>query len=196
MQLILASSSPRRSALLEQLGIDPIVRPSDVDETPRPGEAPDEYVERLARAKAAAADPDGAVVVAADTIVTIDGELLGKPRSAAEARAHLRRLSGREHEVLTGLAVRTEGAEAAGVESTRVTFAALDESDIAWYVATGEPTDKAGSYAIQGAGGLFVSEIDGSFDNVIGLPRRLLRCLVAELGVDLLHFSSRAQGSS
>lgn len=187
MNVILASSSPRRRALLEQLGIDATIQPADIDESPRPGETAPVYVERLAVEKARTVTTRSAVVIAADTIVSIDGELLGKPRNDAEARSHLRRLSGRVHDVLTGVAVAKDGEIASGIESTSVTFARLCEREIDWYVATGEPRDKAGSYAIQGAAGVFVTEIDGSFDNVIGLPRHLLRTLAADLGHDLLR---------
>lgn len=156
-----------------------MVRPADIDETPLPDETPATYVERLALAKGTAVDRAVRdVVISADTIVTIDEMLLGKPTDADDASRMLRRLSGRTHEVLTGVAVH-EGDEATSfVERTIVHFAELTDDDIAWYVGTGEPDDKAGAYAIQGRGGAFVTAIEGSYDNVIGLPRyRLLPIL-------------------
>ena len=154
------------------------VCPADIDETPRPGEAPFELVERLARGKAlavAGAAPAGELVVAADTIVAIDGELLGKPRDDAEATEMLRRLSGRTHQVATGVCLARAGLGAAGacsfVSVTDVEFYELEEERIAAYVASGEPRDKAGAYGIQGAGGrMLVRRIDGDFYNVMGLP--------------------------
>lgn len=163
------------------------VLPADIDETPHPEEeeaAP--YVERLAREKSLAVEcPPGSVVIAADTIVTIDGELLGKPRDDAHASQMLRRLSGRSHRVMTGIAVRTPDGIDTAVEVTTVHFADLDDRDIDWYVQTGEPADKAGAYAMQGRGGAFVTAIDGSHDNVIGLPRHRLRLLLRRSGVEL-----------
>ncbi len=181
---ILASGSPRRSALLRQIGIEPTIRPADIDETPRPNEAPAVYVERLAREKAAvgACEP-GAVVIAADTTVTIDGEILGKPESAGDAVAMLTRLSGRHHHVLTGIAVRTTDRTVSAVESTVVHFGDIDERDMSWYVESGEPLDKAGAYGLQGGGGAFAVGIDGSPDNVTGLPRHRLAHLLAEVGL-------------
>ncbi|MFT7474684.1 MAG: septum formation protein [Verrucomicrobiales bacterium] len=179
MHLILASGSPRRLALLEQLGLSPVVRPADIDETPLPNEMPAAHVERLALEKGAAVDAEpGDTVISADTIVTIDGALLGKPRDRAHATTMLRRLSGRTHQVMTGVAVRSNGDTTSFVETTSVHFAKLSEDDIAWYVDTGEPFDKAGAYALQGRGGAFVIGIEGSYDNVIGLPRHRLRGLV------------------
>lgn len=193
MEFILASSSPRRRSLLEQLGIDATVRPADLDETPLAGEAAEPYVERLAVAKASANAlahaQGGALVVAADTIVAIDGELLGKPVNDSEARSQLRRLSGRDHMVFTGVAVRLGDQIVSGVESTKVSFRSLSAAEIDWYIATGEPKGKAGGYAIQGAGGAFVARIDGSFDNVIGLPRVLLNSLLSEVGHNLVSLA-------
>ena len=168
--IVLASSSPRRQQLLGLLGLTPEIVPSDIDETWRNGEAPAAHAERLAREKAAAAARDGAVVVGADTIVVIGGEILGKPRDAAEARAMLGRLSGRDHDVYTAVAVAHAGALASGVGRTLVRFRALDEATIAAYVATGEPLDKAGAYGIQGRGGVFITQIRGSYSGVMGLP--------------------------
>ena len=172
-RVVLASQSPRRRDLLDLVGIRHEVRPADIDEAVRPGEPPGAYTERLAREKArviAAQEPD-AVVVAADTTVVIDDEILGKPAHAAEARAMVRRLAGRTHEVFTGIAVRrgAEAREAAGVERVLVTVRALTETEIAAYVATGEPMDKAGAYGIQGFGATIVERIDGDYFAVMGL---------------------------
>ena len=166
--LVLASGSPRRRELLAQLGIPFAVRAADVDEAPAPGERPRELVRRLAAAKAAAVD--GPLVLAADTIVEVDGALLGKPEDAEDARRMLGRLSGRSHHVHTGVAVRAGERAEIGLVTTTVTFVALAPSAVSWYLATGEPFDKAGAYAIQGAGGVFVESIQGSVSNVVGLP--------------------------
>ena len=184
MPLILASGSPRRLALLQELGLDPVVRPADIDETPQPGEAAAAYVERLAVEKGAAVaqtTEPGDVIVSADTIVVLDGTLLGKPADDADAAAMLRRLSGRTHEVMTGVAVRRGNTVDSFVETTVVHFAEMSSDEIAWYVATGEPADKAGAYGMQGRGGAFVASIEGSYDNVVGLPRHQLRPLIADL---------------
>ncbi len=191
---ILASGSPRRLQLLRELDIEPVVVPPDIDETPLPAETPHAHVERLALAKCRvvadaqksssnAADP--VVVVAADTIVSIDGQILGKPTDRAHAARHLRQLSDTTHQVMTGVAVAVDGVSVGHVEVTTVRFAALTDHEIDWYLATGEADDKAGSYAMQGRGGLFVTSIDGSYDNVIGLPRRQLSFLLSSLGVNL-----------
>ena len=177
--LILASGSPRRRALLEELGLDPKIRVPEIDETPLPGEAPAPYVERLAISKGAVVEAGtNDLVISADTIVTIDGQLLGKPVDDADAEAMLRQLSGRTHQVMTGVAVRTSDGTESFVEATTVHFAELTNADIEWYVGTGEPSDKAGAYAMQGRGGAFVTAIEGSYDNVIGLPRFRLRPLL------------------
>lgn len=179
MALILASGSPRRRALLEELGLDPIVRSPDIDETALPNEQPAAHVERLAieKGQTVSCDADD-VVISADTIVTIDGQLLGKPTDDAHAAAMLRQLSGRTHQVMTGVALRSNGEVQSFVEATTVHFAELTNADIDWYVSTGEPADKAGAYAMQGRGGAFVTAIEGSYDNVIGLPRFRLRSLL------------------
>ena len=192
--LVLASGSPRRRELLAGLGLSFAVRPPEVDETPLPGEAPEVFVRRLARAKAAASEggtpPADELVLAADTVVLLDGQLLGKPRDAAAAARMLRQIAGREHQVLTGVALRetASGRFAAGLERTAVRMAALSEEQVAWYVATGEPLDKAGSYAVQGLGALLVEEVRGNYTNVVGLPLPLLARLFEELGYDLLAF--------
>jgi septum formation protein len=186
--LILASASPRRRELLAALGLTPPVRPVDVDETPLDGEPAVDCVLRLARAKAEAGAGPGELVLAADTLVVLDGRILGKPADPEDAAVMLGQLAGRDHLVQTGVAVRNGDsfAEAAAVETTRVTIAPLTASQIADYVATGEPLDKAGAYAIQGLGALFVERIDGNYSNVVGLPLPLTRRLFAELGFDLL----------
>ncbi len=179
--LVLASGSPRRREILERLGFEFTVRPVDIDESPVSGEVPGDYVLRLARAKARAAARAGELVLAADTIVAIGGEILGKPRDAGHARVMLERLSGKEHQVHTGVALcdLERALQLAVVESTQVRFAALSAQEIDWYVATGEPLDKAGAYAVQGCGALFVEAVSGSYSSVVGLPvattYRLLR---------------------
>jgi septum formation protein len=167
----LASASPRRRELLERVGLAIEVRPADVDESAHPGEAPAAYVARIARAKAMAVTPGaGVVVVAADTTVTIDGVILAKAGSPDEATAMLRRLSGRVHQVLTGLCVRGPEAVIEEVVATAVEFVALDEATLAGYVASGEWRGKAGAYAIQGIAAALVRGVTGSVTNVIGLP--------------------------
>ena len=179
--LVLASGSPRRRQLLESLGLEIEVRPADIDETPLESESGCDCALRLAEAKARSVVREGELVLAADTVVVLEGDLLGKPGNAAEAAAMLRRLSGREHEVMTGVAVcdLSRSLRLAFVEVTKVRFAELSEAEIAWYVATGEPLDKAGAYGIQGHGSLFVDAIEGNYSNVVGLPLaptyRLLR---------------------
>ncbi len=169
-RLVLASQSPRRRELLQQLGLAVDVRPAHADEAVHPGEPPREYVLRVARDKARAVAGD--VVLAADTAVVLRGEVLGKPRDAADARRMLSALSGTAHEVLTGVCVRRTAVriETAAVVSSTVRFAKLSPSQIEWYVGTGEPLDKAGAYAVQGAGGAFVLGVEGSVSNVVGLP--------------------------
>ena len=182
--LVLASGSPRRREILERLGYSFVVRPVDIDETPMPGEAAEGYVARLAREKARADARPGEVILAADTVVALDGDLLGKPRDAAEAADMLRRLSGREHEVSTGVGVLQVDADklTTAVETTTVRFAPLKPAEIAWYVASGEPMDKAGAYAIQGLGTVFVEAIAGNYSNVVGLPVPVVYRLLAESG--------------
>jgi septum formation protein len=155
--------------------------PVDVDERRRPGESASVYVTRLAvdKASAVATTVDGQVVVGADTTVLIAGTILGKPQDPGEAAAMLRRLSGCTHEVLTGVAVRCGATCLTGVEVTRVSFAELEDDVIAWYVDTGEPLDKAGAYGAQGVGSRFVTRIEGSFTNVVGLPVPLVDRLLS-----------------
>jgi septum formation protein len=183
LRVILASQSPRRRELLTLVGIEHEVRPADVDESALPGERPAPHAERLARAKAetlARAHPD-ALVIAADTIVVIDGEILGKPRDVPHAAAMLRRLSGREHTVFTAVACARGRAVASSVEQVGVRFRPLADEEIAAYVATGEPMDKAGAYGIQGYGATIVERIDGDYFAVMGLP--LLRTVELARGL-------------
>jgi len=181
--VVLASVSPRRRQLLGLLGLAHEVAPADIDEAWRNGEPPAAHAERLAREKVAARARPGAVVIGADTIVVIEGAILGKPRDAAEARATLRRLAGRDHEVFTAVAVAYGGRTASGVTRTGVTFRALDDATIADYVATGEPLDKAGAYGIQGYGAVLVERIDGDYFTVMGLGLGLLVDLFARVGL-------------
>lgn len=202
-RLVLASASPRRRILLDQLGLRFVVRSADVDETPAPGEPAAALAVRLATAKAAAVVGRDEVAIAADTVVAVDDELLGKPVDAEDARRMLRLLSGRTHQVTTGVAVhvrpgpRPEDAPAArnpGERSatvavvTDVSFVDLPPEDIDWYVGTGEPLDKAGAYGLQGVGGHLIRGIVGSPTNVIGLPLAETAELAASLGVDLARF--------
>jgi nucleoside triphosphate pyrophosphatase len=184
-RLVLASASPRRRQLLEQLGMRFEVQPAEIDEAFRPGEHPRAYVERIARrkAEAGARRAPGAIVLAADTTVAIGERILGKPMDAIEAEMMLTALSGREHAVLTAVALG--GALGGCTVETRVHFRALSHEEIAWYVATGEPLDKAGAYAIQGAGGAWVTRIEGSASNVIGLPLVETLDLLKGVGVAL-----------
>jgi septum formation protein len=184
--LVLASASPRRAAILQALGIPFRVVVSHADETLRRGETPGDAAMRLARAKAMAVAPSESLpVVAADTIVAIGGEMLGKPGSADDAARMLRVLAGREHQVLTGLCLVHKGQERTAVETTRVRFHDMTDAEILWYVATGEPMDKAGGYHIDGRAALFIVSVDGSPSNVAGLPVRLLYALAREMGIDL-----------
>jgi len=163
------------------------VRSADVDEALRDGESPFDAAERLARAKAVAVRevaPD-ALVVAADTLVVLEGAALGKPADRADARRMLSALAGRTHDVVTGVACARGGRVVSGRETTRVVFAPMSRAEIAAYAATGEPDDKAGAYAVQGIGSLFVERVEGSPSNVVGLPVRLLYRLASELGVVL-----------
>jgi septum formation protein len=184
-QLVLASRSPRRRELLASLGLLLDVRPADADESVRPGEAARDYVVRVARAKARAVD--GEVVLGADTSVVLRGEVLGKPADEADARRMLAALSGTTHEVLTAVCVRrpADGLELELVASTAVRFAPLGPAEIAWYVRTGEPLDKAGAYAIQGRGALFVLSVEGSVSNVVGLPLAETAALLRRAGLPL-----------
>jgi septum formation protein len=181
--VVLASGSPRRRDLLALLGLAFDVAPTEIDESWRNGELPAVHAERLAREKAAAARRAGSVTIAADTIVVVDGDILGKPRDRAEAAAMLRRLGGREHVVHTAIAVAFGGRMASGVEATRVWFRTLDEPTIEAYIATGEPLDKAGAYGIQGFGAVLVERIEGDYFTVMGLGLARLVDLLGEAGL-------------
>ena len=168
--LILASSSPRRAELLRAAGINFTVRAANIDETIRPNELPRDYVVRLSREKARAVAHENELTLGADTTVVINGEIAGKPTDAEDAGRMLRALSGRWHEVLTGVTLARADQILSAIASTRVKFAQLSDAEINWYVSTGEPMDKAGAYAIQGYASLFVERIEGSYSNVVGLP--------------------------
>jgi septum formation protein len=180
--LILASRSPRRSELLTAAGISFEVLSADIDETPRANESPSAYVERLAveKARAVLALRPESRVLGADTTVTIDGEILGKPENDVDARRMLRLLSGRVHDVHTGIALLSAGRFRSGIATTRVWFDVMTDEDISWYVATGEPVDRAGAYAIQGFASRFIPRIDGSYSNVVGLPVALVSSILKE----------------
>ena len=181
--VVLASASPRRRELLTLIGIPHEVRPANIDESSRSGETPVAQVERLAREKALAIHAPGAVTIGSDTIVVVDGEVLGKPRDREHARSMLTRLSGRSHLVLTAVAVRWRGELRSAVEQVSVTFRALKDPEIEQYIDTGEPMDKAGAYGIQGYGATIVDRVDGDYFSVMGLPLNRLVRLLRELGV-------------
>ncbi len=183
MSLILASASPRRRELLALLDLPFGVITADIDETPLPNETPIPYTLRLAEAKARAVlqlCPES-TVIGADTTVTIDGELLGKPRDAADATRMLQLLRNRTHQVTTGVAVLTATATLTAAETTHVTMASVPDDAIAAYIATGEPMDKAGAYAIQGRAARWIPRIEGDYTNVVGLPLARLHALLGEL---------------
>ena len=189
-RLILASASPRRADLLRAAGMAFDVMPAGVDETLVPGETPHAHVRRLAEAKARAVSSRAGdrPVLAADTVVVVEGEVLGKPVNDADAARMLRRLSARTHQVMTGVCLSGVAAEAGRdvrteVAVTVVEFAGLSEAEIAWYVESGEPADKAGAYAIQGLASRFVARIDGSYSNVVGLPVALIYDLCKRGGI-------------
>jgi septum formation protein len=187
--LILASASPRRAELLAAAGIPFDVRPARIDESVRSGEDAAAYASRVAAEKAQAvhAHSDSRPVLAADTVVVIDGQILGKPANVDDAKRMLQLLSGRTHEVLTAVVLINGPGRAflsqTGVEVTRVEFAPLDRGEIDWYVATGEPLDKAGGYAIQGLASRFVRRIEGSYSNVVGLPVSLVYAMCSRAGI-------------
>jgi septum formation protein len=202
VRLILASASPRRAELLRTAGFEFDIVAVAVDEMVRDGESPAAYVRRLAADKSASATRvvganlgrpraeqapplragvpgDNAIILGADTTVVVDGEILGKPRDAGDAAAMLWRLSGRRHEVLTGVSLRRAAYEVGRVETSAVYFAALSADDVAWYIASGEWRDKAGAYAIQGLASRFIPRIEGSYSNIVGLPVACIHELVA-----------------
>jgi septum formation protein len=190
--IILASNSPRRKDLLRQIGVDFCADPADVDERIFPGESPEGYAVRVAldKARVAAARNGNGIVIAADTIVVLDDEILGKPADAADAERMLMMLSGKVHCVITGLAVMdaATGKSLSRTSITRVWFRSLAPSEIISYVATGEPLDKAGAYGIQERGALLVDKIDGCYFNVVGLPLSLLGELLRAFGVDVFKW--------
>ncbi len=188
--IILASSSPRRRELLRQIGLTFSTDPADIDEGRLPGESPEESAVRIARDKArvtASRKAEG-IVIGADTIVVLDDAVLGKPKDARDAERMLSMLSGRVHQVITGVAVieAQSGRNAVRASITRVWFRKLSPQEIASYVAGGEPLDKAGAYGIQGKGALLVSKIEGCYSNVVGLPLALLAEMLTEFDVRLL----------
>jgi septum formation protein len=187
MKLILASASPRRADILRSAGLPFFVLSSAVDETPVPTESPQDLVRRLALAKAelvAARALGPAIVIAADTVVVLEGAILGKPRTSEDARQMLEKLSGRTHSVMTGVTlIRLPDVERREfIETTQVHFASISNEEIVKYLSSGEPFDKAGAYAIQGLGGRFIPRIDGCYFNVVGLPLSRLCKELAELG--------------
>jgi septum formation protein len=196
MRLILGSASPRRAELLRSAGYVFEIRAADVDEGVQPGEPAEAYVRRLALEKSAAVatleqagaaqqpgslqTDDDLLVLAADTAVVVDGVIMGKPADDREAAEMLGRLSGRAHEVLTGVSLRRRGRESGRVEHTRVWMTRLSPDELAWYVASGDGRDKAGGYAIQGLASRFIDRIEGSYSNVVGLPVALVHRLIKE----------------
>jgi septum formation protein len=185
VRLVLASASPRRAELLGSAGFRFDIDPADVDERQRHGEGVEQYVTRLAvdKASSVASRHPSAAVLGADTAVVVGDHLLGKPSDDDEAAWMLRELSGREHVVLTGLAIMAAGRVVSAVDRSVVRFARLSADEIDWYVASGEPRDKAGAYAIQGLASRFVEAVEGSYSNVVGLPVALFYRLVRDLGV-------------
>jgi septum formation protein len=191
--LVLASASPRRQELLRNAGIAFEVQPADIQEKQMPGEAAKTCAERLAREKALAVanQRPNDCILGADTVVVIDGQLLGKPRDAADAMRVLRILSGRKHDVITGVCLVSNGETRIASETTLVTFSEITEKEIADYIATGEPMDKAGAYAIQGMASRWIPRIEGDYSNVVGLPVALVWRMLQEL-----EYSSQFSGLS
>jgi len=196
--IILASASPRREEILRSVGLPLTIVPSGIDETQHQAGSAADYVKRLAEVKASAVAQriKSGLVIGADTVVVINDQILEKPRDESEAQDMLTSLSGRWHQVLTGVClIRAEtGNRKSGCEVTRVRFTSMRPDEVQWYVATGEPMDKAGAYAIQGYGALFIERIEGDYLNVVGLPLRLVYRLATGLGVDLKKDMSRAGG--
>jgi len=182
--IVLASASPRRQELLRNAGIEFVVRPAGIDETPLPNEEPAAFAERMAREKARAAAVSGAheLILAADTVVTIEGEILGKPRDAEDAARMLRRLSDHTHSVITGVCLLGSDFEDVRSEQTAVRFNRISEAEIQDYAASGEPIDKAGAYAIQGRASRWVSRVEGDYYNVVGLPVDLVWRMLRDHG--------------
>ncbi|HXG90779.1 MAG TPA: Maf family protein [Blastocatellia bacterium] len=185
-KIILASASPRRAEILAKIGVEFEIEPSQIHERPHADEAPPDYIIRIARAKviAVARKREAGLIIGADTIVVLDGRVLGKPQDEEDAQRMLRQLSGKWHAVMTGVALLDVATrrEVADYDKTLVRFAQMTEKEIDWYVGTKEPMDKAGAYGIQDLGGLFVEEIAGNYYNVVGLPLPLLYRLARRLG--------------
>jgi septum formation protein len=199
MTFILASQSPRRRELLASVGFDFDVIPSDVPEVHQQGESPEEYVARLSRDKAAkvAAKYPGSWIIAADTTVLLGDQLLEKPFDASDAARMLGLIAGKTHIVYSGVTLQNDSRNwrETRVAESEVRMLPLDEREIAWYVATGEPLDKAGAYAVQGIGGLFIDSIHGSYTNVVGLPLALLFQMLRRAGIDVTSGSGVRSGS-
>lgn len=186
MLLVLASRSPRRAEILQQMGLSFVVDSADIDESPLPGESPRDHVLRLATAKSRAVatrHPPDAVVLGGDTTVDVDGEIFGTPRDLDQARVMLGRLSGRTHEVHTAVCVMHQGESTCLVDSASVTMNTIGDEQLATYLATGESLDKAGAYAVQGHAAQFVEKVNGASSTVIGLPIDLVRQLLAPFGL-------------
>ncbi|MGH9947328.1 MAG: Maf family protein [Pyrinomonadaceae bacterium] len=179
-KLVLASGSPRRAEILNSVGWEFEKDVPDIDESERPGELPEDYVKRLARSKAeviAERHPD-AIVLGADTTVVINGEIIGKPADLSDARRMIKMLAGNWHEVLTGVAIIRNGVTKLGLQTTRVKFAKMSDSEIDFLVEKGEPLDKAGAYAVQAQAALFIEKIEGDYWNVVGLPISLVYSMI------------------
>ncbi|MCS6804798.1 MAG: Maf family protein [Acidobacteriota bacterium] len=193
--IILASASPRREQILNIIQISPHVAPSGIEEPQCYGDSATNYVKMLARMKAEALTHrfDHGLIIGADTVVVIDGQIMGKPPSIEAARQMLTTLSGRWHEVLTGVCLirRDTNQQLSGCQTTRVKFARLQPDELDWYLSSEEPLDKAGAYAIQGLGSLLIERIEGDYLNVVGLPLRLVYRLALRLGIDLKTYSTR-----
>lgn len=190
MELILASASPRRQVLLKDLGFSCVVLPQDIDESPLPAEEPEKLVQRLALAKANAAlttlsETDHRLVLGSDTIVVCDGKILGKPKHKADGLAMLKLLSGRTHQVLTAVALLNHTRQKETMSVTNVSFTRLSDAEIEAYWESGEPLGKAGSYAVQGLGAMFVNDIHGSYSGVVGLPKFETVNLLKSFGIDI-----------
>ncbi|MDR2179456.1 MAG: Maf family protein [Synergistaceae bacterium] len=193
LDIVLASGSPRRRELLRGLGWNFRVLVPEIDETPREGESPEELCTRLAVTKALAGGDERSLVIAADTLVVVNGDALGKPTDEEDSLRMIRRLQGRDHEVLTGMGIRWKKGMSTALERTRVYFRPLDDEAVRAYVETKEGMDKAGAYAIQGRGSLLVSSIEGDYFNVVGLPLCRLGSMLEEMGLALPH---QLQGAS
>lgn len=178
--IVLASASPRRQELLRNAGIEFVVRSAGIPEVPFAGEQPRKFAERMSIEKARTMRIGSEVILAADTVVAVDGEILGKPQSTKDAFRMLRLLSDRTHEVITAVCLLGEGFEDVRSERTKVHFNPMSEAEIATYVASGEPMDKAGAYAIQGGASRWISKIEGDYQNVVGLPVDLVRKMLEE----------------